>query len=118
MKKIILYIVLNIFLISVYSCGETTIIYGEEKEYIEVKGRGKNEITYYKGRPFTGTILKLSSKRGKEGEVFSNEKYKEGKRHGEWVINNLDYGGKMILQYEEGKIIDKKDTYYSNPVYK
>ena len=111
MRKIILYIVLNIFLISVYSCGETTIIYGEEKEYIEVKGRRKNKITYYKGRPYTGTILKLTT----EGEVFSNEKYKEGKRHGEWVINNLDTGGKMILQYEEGELVDKKDTYYPPP---
>ena len=69
MKKLLF--LLTVFFFS--SCSQT-INYDEEKEYFEKR----NEITYYKGRPFTGTLVSKNL----IGKLLMKITYKEGYKDG------------------------------------
>ena len=108
MKKISLLFVSSFVILSLYSCGESTLVYREEMEYIEVVNQQRletldssNEITYYKGSPFSGVILDYYD----NGKVMFEKSYKEGKRHGEWVGYNLS-NEKTTFLFKDGKRID------------
>ncbi len=64
-----------IFTLTLCSCGGQVIDYDENKEYIEKK---KN-ITYYKGTPFSGTIIKNHYE---NGQLKEKETFKDGKLNG------------------------------------
>tara|TARA_B110000858_G_C17488168_1_gene330313 strand:- start:94 stop:324 length:231 start_codon:yes stop_codon:yes gene_type:complete len=56
--------------ILISSCGGTTINFNEEKEYLEER----KKIVYYKGTPFSGTILKYH----KNGQLKEKGTYNYG----------------------------------------
>ena len=51
--------------ILISSCGGTTINFNEEKEYLEER----KKIVYYKGTPFSGTILKYQPNEFNKSEL-------------------------------------------------
>ena len=70
MKKLLI----TLMILILYSCGETIIDFNENFEYIEYK----KQIIYYKGTPFSGTIIKKYS----DGQLKEKKPVKDGKRDG------------------------------------
>ena len=82
--------------ILISSCGGTTINFNEEKEYLEER----KKIVYYKGTPFSGTILKYH----RNGQLDTKTTLKDGKREG--LFENYDDDGQLREKnnFQEWKI--------------
>ena len=86
------------------SCGGQVIDYDENKEYIEKK---KN-ITYYKGTPFSGTIIKNHYE---NGQLKEKETYKDGKANGPHI--SYHENGQLYIKgtYKDDKGVGTLEMY-------
>ena len=124
MKKLLI----TLMILTLYSCGETKIDY--YSEYIE----WTKNIIYYKGTPFSGTIVKKYSdgqleekiplKDGKRdglheyyyenGQLWSKDSYKDGKEDGLHESYYKDGQLKRKTPYKNGKKDGMEEQYYDN----
>ena len=100
MKKLLLLLTL----ITISSCSQK-INYSEEKEYFEERGI----ILYYKGSPFSGTLIKINQYGFKEKILF-----KEGKTNG--TFESYYENGQLDLKstFKEGVLNGPYESYYEN----
>ena len=108
-------LLLSLIIITLYSCGETTrettILDYHETEY---DFENKKYITYYKGTPFSGTIIKKQIYDSDGGEIEFIKNYKDGKYHG--LYERYYDNGKLFEKstYKDGKWDGLKEVYWSS----
>ena len=100
MKKLLLLLTL----ITISSCSQK-INYSEEKEYFEERGI----ILYYKGSPFSGTLIKINQYGFKEKILF-----KEGKMNGPYETYYENGQLNEKLTFKEGVLNGPYESYYEN----
>jgi len=100
MKKLLI----TLMILTLYSCGETII--DSDSEYIE----WTKNIIYYKGTPFSGTIVKKYS----DGQLEEKIPLKDGKRDGLHESYYEDGQLKRKTPYKNGKKDGMEEQYYDN----
>lgn len=110
-------IVALIFTLTLYSCGETIVDYDEDKEHIDEKYLRSLVVVYYKGTPFSGTLLNGHHENGqlKEKGTFKDGKpnrpyetyYENGQLREKGTLKDEIPNGPHEWYYENGQLKEK-----------